>query len=94
MTITEKDLIMEALGEVLDNILQHNPQQEQKTEKIEMLTIKEAAEQVSGLSTHTVRQLVLQGKIPSMRTGEGKSGKILVPKAALIDYITTGKISE
>lgn len=56
-------------------------------EQVEMLTIKECAQQVSGLSEHTVRQLVLQNKLPHIRTGQGKRGKILVPKSALLDYL-------
>ena len=59
------------------------------TEQMEMLTIKECAEQVSGLSEHTVRQLVLQNKLPHIRTGQGKRGKILVSKSALLDYLKT-----
>lgn len=55
-------------------------------EKVEMLTIKECAEVVQGLSEHTVRQLVKQGKVKSVRTGEGKRGKILVNKADLVNY--------
>lgn len=38
-------------------------------EQVEMLTIKECARQISGLSEHTVRQLVLQNKLPHIRTG-------------------------
>ena len=53
----------------------------------EMLTLKECAGAVKGLSEHTVRQLVLQGKIPCIRTGAGKNGKILVNKAALLAYL-------
>ena len=52
----------------------------------EMLTIKECAATISGLSEHTVRQLVKQGKLPSLRTGAGQNGKILVSKAALLTY--------
>jgi len=55
-------------------------------EKVEMLTIKECKEVVQGLSEHTVRQLVAQGKVKSVRTGEGKRGKILVNKADLVAY--------
>lgn len=55
-------------------------------EKVEMLTIKESAELIGGLSEHTVRQLVAQGKVKSVRTGEGKRGKILVNKAELVNY--------
>ena len=56
---------------------------------VEMLTIKECAQQISGLSEHTVRQLVLQNKLPHIRTGQGKRGKILVPKSALLEYLKT-----
>lgn len=55
-------------------------------EKVEMLTIKESAELIGGLSEHTVRQLIAQGKVKSVRTGEGKRGKILVNKADLVAY--------
>ncbi|MCM1508753.1 MAG: helix-turn-helix domain-containing protein [Ruminococcus flavefaciens] len=60
-------------------------------EKVEMLTIKESAELIGGLSEHTVRQLVAQGKLKSVRTGEGRRGKILVNKADLVDYFQ-GKV--
>jgi len=56
-------------------------------EQVEMLTIKECTQQISGLSEHTVRQLVLQNKVPHIRTGQGKRGKILVPKSALLNYL-------
>jgi excisionase family DNA binding protein len=62
------------------------PQPPQSPQPVEMLTIKECAECVKGLSVHTVRQLVLQGKIPSVRTGAGQNGKILVSKSALLTY--------
>lgn len=56
-------------------------------EQVEMLTIKECASKVSGLSEHTIRQLVLQNKLPHIRTGQGKRGKILIPKSALLEYL-------
>lgn len=56
-------------------------------DQVEMLTIKECAQQISGLSEHTVRQLVLQNKLPHIRTGQGKCGKILIPKSALLEYL-------
>jgi excisionase family DNA binding protein len=62
------------------------PPASQPPQPVEMLTIKECAECVKGLSAHTVRQLVLQGKIPSVRTGAGQNGKILVSKSALLTY--------
>lgn len=58
-------------------------------DQVEMLTIKECAQQISGLSEHTIRQLVLQNKLPHIRTGQGKRGKILIPKSALLEYLRT-----
>ena len=58
----------------------------QPPQSVEMLTIKECAECVKGISAHTIRQLVLQSKIPSVRTGAGQNGKILVSKSALLAY--------
>ena len=57
------------------------------TAPVEMLTIKECTEAVTGLSEHTIRQLVAQEKIPYIRTGKGKRGKILISKAALLEYL-------
>lgn len=54
---------------------------------IEMLTIKECAQTVHGLTEHTIRQLIAQNKIPYIRTGQGKRGKILINKKALLDYL-------
>jgi len=54
---------------------------------VEMLTVKECTEAVKGLSEHTVRQLIVQEKIPFIRTGQGKRGKILVSKAGLLEYL-------
>lgn len=59
-------------------------------EPLEMLTIQECSQAIRGLSVHTVRQLVAQGKIPHIRTGQGKGGKILVSKAALLGYFESG----
>ena len=69
-------------GEEREDVKQDTP--------TEMLTIHEAAQTVKGLSEHTVRQLVAQGKVPSIRTGAGVNGKILIPKAALLDYCNGG----
>lgn len=57
-----------------------------KDKPIEMLTVKECTEVIKGLSEHTVRQLVAQEKIPYIRTGQGKRGKILISKDALLAY--------
>ena len=55
-------------------------------QKVELLTIKECADMIDGLSEHTVRQMVKQGKVKSIRTGVGKNGKILINKADFITY--------
>ena len=61
---------------------------ENNSEKtLEMLTIKECAEAVKGISEHTIRQLVAQNKIPYIRTGQGKRGKILINKSALLGFL-------
>ncbi len=51
-----------------------------------MLTIKECAGAVQGVSEHTIRKLVTQDKIKHFRAGEGNRGKILVNKADLMAY--------
>ena len=56
------------------------------SQKVEMLTIKECTEKIKGLSEHTIRQLIAQKKLPYIRTGQGKKGKILISKNALISY--------
>ncbi len=53
----------------------------------EMLTVKECSQVVNGLSEHTVWQWVAQGLIHYIRTGQGKRGKILISKSALLKFI-------
>lgn len=53
---------------------------------VEVLTIKECTEAVKGLSEHTVRKLIAQGKLPYMRAGDGQRGKMLINKADLLAY--------
>ena len=81
--------IVKLLSQLIEN---ENDTQKEKppehpAEPVEMLTIKECTQAVSGLSEHTVRQLVAQKKIPYIRTGQGKRGKILISKAALLEYL-------
>ena len=64
---------------------------EDKPAMPELLTIKECAALVPGLSEYTVRQLVKRGEIAYMRSGSGKRGKILVHKSSLLKYL--GEIS-
>ena len=53
----------------------------------EMLTVKECAKLVMGLTEHTVRMLVKQDKVKYIRCGEGPRGKILVSKESLLKYL-------
>ena len=92
MNTTEKKSIVDNILELLIQLTEDGETSAPQTaksstlEKVEMLTIKESAALISGLSEHTVRQLVKQGKIKSVRTGEGRNGKILVNKADLVAY--------
>lgn len=58
---------------------------------VEMLTIKECCSVVKGLNEYTVRQLVARDELPYVRCGQGKRGKILIPKAALLAYFSGGR---
>lgn len=97
MTTTQKkeivDNILELLIQLTEDGDNYVPQATKAStaDKVEMLTIKESAALISGLSEHTVHQLVKQGKVKSVRTGEGKNKKILVNKADLIAYFN-GKV--
>ena len=76
------DRILDLLTELVDD----EPAEKQaKTPPMEMLTIKECTEAVRGISEHTVRKLVAQGRIRYIRTGE--RGKILISKQSLLDYL-------
>ena len=61
--------------------------QSSESQPIEMLTVKECAALVNGLSEHTIRQLVAQGKVAYVIAGSGVRGKIIVSKASLLKYL-------
>ena len=87
MTTFERQQLIAAITTAIETLFDGEDKSEIREDKpTEKLTIHEAAQTVKGLSEHTVRQLAAQGKIPSIRTGAGKNGKILIPKAALLDY--------
>ena len=89
MTELKKQQLISAIVTAVEKVIDSGEDTEVKQgQPTEMITIREAAQTVKGLSEHTVRQLVAQGKIPSIRTGAGKNGKILVPKNALLKYLT------
>ena len=93
MNTFERQQLIAAITTAIETVFDGEEREDVKQDKpTEMLTIHEAAQTVKGLSEHTVRQLVAQGKIPSIRTGAGKNGKILIPKAALLDYCNGARL--
>lgn len=84
MTQERKNGIVDDIMALLIQLTDGEAVAETKTKPVEMLTIKECTEAVKGLSEHTVRQLVAQGKVKYIRTGQGKRGKILVNKEDLV----------
>ena len=95
MTNAKREEIIAAMSSLLEQLVENEPPKSEPTtappEKVEMLTIKECTEAVKGLNEYTVRQLIARKEIPSIRTGQGKRGKILVPKAALLRYFFGAK---
>lgn len=87
MTKIEKEKIADQIMNLLIQLTNDDITVAEPAEKpVEMLTVKECCKEVKGLSENTVRKLVAQNKVKSVRTGEGKRGKILVNKADLIYY--------
>ena len=95
MTIKQKNnLIAEIIALLEKSIVvdEENPKPQvcnAQSQPLEMLTVKECSQIISGLSEHTVRQWVAQGLIPYIRTGKGKRGKILISKSALLKYLNS-----
>ena len=91
MTQFERQRLIAAITTAIETVFDSEDKLEIREDKPpEMLTIHEAAQTVKGLSEHTVRQLVAQGKVSSIRTGKGVNGKILIPKVALLNYLNGG----
>ena len=80
----------EIIDQILDLLMELTEEpgsdEESTMHPMEMLTIKEAAAAVKGVSEYTIRKLVAQKRIRFIRTGEGKHGKILVSKDSLLEY--------
>ena len=93
MTITQKNNIINQISALLAQLVETEPtksatapMQASSTPPV-MLTVKECAALVEGLSEHTVRMLCAQDKIKYIRTGAGRNGKILVSKVSLLRYL-------
>ncbi len=91
MTMKTKQELIAQIAALLNEVIEVEEQAAKvissHPKPVEMLTIKECSEAVKGLSEHTVRQLVAQDKIPYIRTGQGKRGKILISRAVLLEYL-------
>ena len=93
MTFTQKKKIITKITELLDQLIEVDtvvptPTVEPSADKpLEMLTVKECAALVDGLSANTIRQLCAQDKIAHVRAGVGRHGKILVSKVSLLKYL-------
>ena len=93
MTLKQKNnLIAEIIALLEKSIVvdEENPKPQicnAQSQPLEMLTVKECSQVISGLSEHTVRQWVTRGLIPYIRTGKGKRGKILISKSALLKFL-------
>ena len=87
----EKNELIKQIAELLRQLIPVDEiipaKGEEKSAIPELLTVKECAALVPGLSEHTVRQLVKRGEIAYMRSGAGKRGKILVYKSSLLKYL-------
>lgn len=89
MSNAKREEIIATMSSLLEQLADSEPPKTEPTpapEKVEMLTIRECTEVVKGLNEYTVRQLIARKEILSIRTGQGKRGKILVPKSALLRY--------
>lgn len=95
MTLKQKNTLIAEMIALLEKSIvvdEENPKPQicnAQSQPLEMLTVKECSQVISGLSEHTVRQWVAQGLIPYIRTGKGKRGKILISKAALLKYLNS-----
>ena len=93
LTSERKREVIKTITEALDELIQVDEHEtssstsDSEDENMEMLSIKECSELVKGLSKHSIRQLILRGKIPYFRTGQGRNGKILISKSALLNYL-------
>ena len=89
MTTNRKNELIAQLVNVLSELIETDDFDitNDSPSAVEMLTIKECTAAVKGLSEHTVRKLIKQGKLPYMRTGEGRNGKMLINKVDLLNYV-------
>ena len=82
MADRRKREIVEDITELLKELIEQDEntagaaEEKKETEPLEMLTVKECAEQIKGLAENTVRQLVKQDKLPHIRSGRGERERV------------------
>lgn len=89
MTTNRKSELIAQLVNILSELIEANDSEqvaEVTSNAVEVLTVKECTEAIKGLSEHTVRKLIAQGKLPYMRAGDGQRGKMLINKSDLLAY--------
>lgn len=95
MTNTKKEEIIATMSSLLEQLIEDEPPKVETptaiSDTVEMLTVKECCDVVKGLNEYTVRQLIAREALPYIRCGQGKRGKILIPKAALLAYFSGRK---
>jgi len=95
MTNAKREEIIAAMSSLLEQLVEGEPPKTDPVpaapDQVEMLTIKECTEAVKGLNEYIVRQLIARNEIPHIRCGQGKRGKILVLKAALLAFFSGRK---
>ena len=92
MTIKQKNELITAVTALLDKMIPVEREQSAVPTplaggSLEMLTVKQCAKLVTGLTEHTIRMLVKQNKVKYIRCGEGARGKILVSKESLLKFL-------
>ncbi len=89
MTHKRKTELIAQIMNIMNELIETNDSEhvaETAPDTVEMLTVRECTEAVKGLSEHTVRKLIAQGKLPYLRAGDGVKGKMLINKADLLAY--------
>jgi len=87
MTHKQQELLSQIIKLAAELAAESGLDEKGEEEPIEMLTLKECMATFKGLTENTVRKLAVDGKIPSIRAGEGRNGKILISKQVLTEYL-------
>lgn len=88
----EKTQFIRNVCELLAEII-HTPEEIAEKEdvssndKVEMLTVKECSELMRGVAVSTIYKMVRKKKLPCARVGVGETGRILIPKSAVLKYL-------